>query len=54
MLTSRKLKGDPEATANYHMGEENYYFSQGGGAGSVIGLQSIGPVNRDGADGLTP
>ena len=32
MLTSRKLKGDPEATANYHMGEENYYFSQGGGA----------------------
>lgn len=35
MLTSRKLKGDPEATANYHMGEENYYFSQGGSAESL-------------------
>ncbi len=37
MLTSCKLTGDPKATANYHMGEENYYFSQAGSAEGLAG-----------------
>ena len=41
MLTAMKLTGSPEALADYHSNEENYYFSQASGSDGTHSMEYV-------------